>query len=140
MFLWFVLVVSSSGTTVCIAPDLPPADAGVTELRVKGDEEVVEVMENPGQRTGSGGSGGLTMALTAMVMVSETLRRAEQPSRNLGAISHATGRTFKILIVTGNSAFADYRYGEEDGISPSTLICPATKDQLVIYALNIPPD
>ena len=27
----------------------------------------------------------------------------------------------------GNGAFADLRYGEEDSISPSTLIFPATK-------------
>ena len=27
----------------------------------------------------------------------------------------------------GNRAFADLRYGEEDSISPSTLIFPATK-------------
>ena len=30
-------------------------------------------------------------------------------------------------IVKGNRGFADLRYGEEDSISPSTLIFPATK-------------
>ena len=56
-------------------------------MRVEGDDEVVKelVMEDPGQRTGSGGSGGPTMALAAMVVVSKMLRRAEaakQKSRN----------------------------------------------------------
>ena len=31
------------------------------------------------------------------------------------------------LLQKGNRAFADLRYGEEDSISPSTVIFPATK-------------
>ena len=33
----------------------------------------------------------------------------------------------KPIPVKGNCAFADFRYGKEDSISPKTLICAATK-------------
>ena len=40
----------------------------------------------------------------------------------------------------GNRAFSDLNCGEEDSISPGTLIFPAKKGYLGIYTLNIPPD
>ena len=39
----------------------------------------------------------------------------------------------------GNRAFGELRYGDEDSISPSTLIFAATKGLLGIYTLHIPP-
>ena len=40
----------------------------------------------------------------------------------------------------GNRTIADFRYGGEDIISPSTLIFAPIKSYLGIYTLHIPPE
>ena len=46
--------------------------------------------------------------------------------------SHHLNKPIVVVVVAAcsqeNRAFADVRYGEEDSVSPSTLICPVTKD------------
>ena len=42
--------------------------------------------------------------------------------------------------VKGHPPSADLRYGEDDSISTSTLICAARKGSLGIYTLFVPPD
>ena len=55
------------------------------------------------------------------------------------AIFWHTLKNIAVLKYKGNRAFADLRYGEEDSISPRTLIVAATKGLLGIYTLHIPP-
>ena len=79
-----------------------------------------------------------TVKLTTKLKLSNCLATKYQPFRNqIATIQLASNN--HLAISKGNCAVADLRHGGKDTISPSTLIVPATKSFLGIYALHIPP-
>ena len=55
--------------------------------------------------------------------------------------SHHFNKPIVVVVVAAysqeNRAFADIRYGEEDSVSPSTLICPVTKGKIEICTMCV---
>ena len=56
------------------------------------------------------------------------------------SIKHISLKLTSDLFLKGHPPRTDLRYGEEDSISPSTLICATIKSKLRIYTLHIHSD